>query len=421
MSVSPSLRALTIPDFRALLLTRFANTLSFQMPGIAMQWYVYDRTGDPMLLAFVGLAQFLPSLLFTLPAGHVADSYDRRNVLRVAYFVMLLATLIFGYIVHLGYVWPIFVLLFFLGTARAFAGPASFALVPAIVPLEDFPRAVALNSIVWQAATIAGPVIGGWTYALRGRPVAIGIATIDLGDVVFWIASALSLVALISISTLKFSQKVQKKAVSLAEVFEGLRFVFSEKLILATISLDLFAVLFGGATALLPMYAKDILHIGAEGLGWLRSAPAIGASCTALFLTFFPLKRHVGRQLLVFVFGFGLATIVFGFSRDFVVSLVALFATGAFDMVSVVLRGQMIQLGTPDAMRGRVSAVNQVFIGASNELGEFESGAVAKAFGAIFSVVFGGVVTCLVVVSWAAMFPRLRKLDRVESLQTHAQ
>jgi MFS family permease len=306
----------------------------------------------------------------------------------------------------------IYLVVMVLGVLRIFAGPANQALLPNLVPPEHFSRAVAWSSSVWQIAAIAGPALGGGLFALGELAVGTGF------PLLYGVVAALAFAALLQISTIRVRTTIERKAVSFSTVVAGVRYVFANKIVLGSISLDLFAVLFGGAVALLPIYARDILHVGPIGLGALRSAPAVGAALVALVVAYRPIGRRLGPILFSSVALFGLATIVFGVSRSFVLSLVALAVVGAADMISVVIRQLAVQLATPDEMRGRVSAVNLVFVGASNELGEFESGVTAAWFGVEAAVVIGGLGTLLVVGSWVFLFPQLRRLDRLEELRT---
>jgi MFS family permease len=397
-----ALAALRHRDFARYAFGRVFATLAWQIMGVAVGWQVYAITHDPLSLGFVGLAQFLPFVTLVLPAGQLADRADRRLLLVVAYTIetscavtMLLFTLLHGHDVRIVY----FAVALF-GAGRAFWMPAGQAMTPNLVPPADFPNAVAVNSGLFEAAAISGPAIGGALYLL-GPEVAYGAATAMLAVVVFLMAGIRPVRA----------RNVGGESM-LHEVLEGLRFVSRQKVVLGAISLDLFAVLFGGATAMLPVFAADVLHVGPVGLGVLRSAPGVGAALTAWVLAVRPIRRHVGRWMFGGVGVFGLATIVFGVSSVFWISLAALFCLGAGDMVSVFIRHLLVQLETPDAIRGRVSAVNSMFIGASNELGEFESGVTARWFGLVPSVVLGGCATLLVIAMQLWLFPALRRMDR---------
>jgi MFS family permease len=376
------------------------------MLGVAVGWHVYDLTGSAFALGMVGLAQFLPALLLALPGGLAADRFERRTILLLCFSLEIVVALLLLSIslvsgAGAGWIFPVVALV---GVGQAFLGPASQSLLPFLVPREDFPRAVAWNSSTFQVATIAGPAIGGLLYAF-------GPACVYAVSAGCYVCSALL------ISRIRTRLKVAAAAKPGFEgLLTGLRFVFSRPAILGAISLDLFAVLFGGATALLPIYARDILHVGPWGLGLLRSAPAVGAAAVALFLAQRPLARRAGARMFFCVAVFGVMTIVFGLSRSFLLSLVALAFLGAADMVSVVVRQTLVQINTPDEKRGRVSAVNSVFIGASNQLGEFESGVTAAWLGAVPAAVLGGVGTLVVVVIWIWLFPSLRQADRLDAL-----
>jgi len=389
-------------DFTIYAAARFCTSLASQMLGVAVGWQVYQFTHNPLYLGFVGLAQFLPFVLLVLPAGHVADHADRRLVLISAYGVqgicvgMLLAFTLSGST----QVWPVFVAMILFGVARAFSMPASQAMIPNLVPPEVFPKAVAFSSVLLQISVIAGPSIGGLLYLLGPH-------------VVYGVGFGLVILVVSLISTIKPVRAANSSDDSAeADLLGGLRFVVNRPVVLGAISLDLFAVLFGGATALLPAFASDILQIGPAGLGTLRTAPGVGAALTALAVGIAPIERNVGRWMFGGVALFGASTIVFGLSKSFWVSLVALVLLGAGDMVSVFIRGILVQLETPDAIRGRVSAVSSMFIGASNELGEFESGVTARWFGLVRATVLGGIATLVVVGVYLRLFPQLRKIDR---------
>lgn len=398
----PPLAALRYRDFAFYAAARFCATLAWQMLNVAVGWQVYQLTRDPLDLGLVGLAQFLPFLLLVLPAGQLADRADRRLILIGAYTgEAACAALLFAFtFVELRSVWPIFAALVLFGSGRAFWMPAAQAMTVSLVPTPVFPSAVAINSTSFQAAVIAGPAIGGLLY-LAGQRVVYGAV----------------LALLVVVVGLVFCIRPVRAAAATAafrasDVLEGLRFVIRKRTVLGAISLDLFAVLFGGATALLPIYASDVLHVGPAGLGVLRTAPAVGAAITAGFLALMPIQRHVGRWMFGAVALFGAATVVFGLSTAFWLSLLCLCALGAGDMVSVFIRHLLVQLETPDPIRGRVSAVNSMFIGASNELGEFESGVVARWLGTVPAVVVGGLATLVVVAAYLRLFPQLRTMDR---------
>ena len=398
-------------NFRHYLGARLLSTASSEMQSVAVGWQVYEITHRPLDLGLVGLAQFLPGICLFLFAGHVADRVRRQRILQtcMAGFSLCSMLLLFltmhplGGASHLARAYAIYTVMFLNGTVRAFNGPAAQAFLPLLVPREVFPNAVAWNASIFQASTIGAPMLGGILYAITGSPV-----------LVYSCAATGYLVAFFLISTLHPpAWKPPASGASMSMVLDGLKYIWSNKLVLGAISLDLFAVLLGGAVALLPVYAREILKVGASGLGMLRSAPGLGALTMSMIVAHRPLRRHAGPVMLWCVFGFGVFTVVFGLSRSVPLSLAVLFLTGMADTVSVIVRSTMIQLGTPDEMRGRVSAVNMVFVGASNEVGQFESGITAQWFGAIPAVVLGGVGTMLVVAAWSWLFPGLRRLDRL--------
>jgi MFS family permease len=392
-------------DFTLYWLARFLAAVALQMQAVAVGWQVYDVSRDPLDLGLVGLVTFLPAILLLLVTGHVADRFDRRLVIMICYAIeavcaaALLALVLDG----LKAVWPIFLVVFGVGTARAFASPAVQAFMPNLVPVEDFSSALAWNSTAWQIATVGGPAIGGLLYAL-GPEIVYGTGT---GFLIF---------AAVLMAMMRFRRvRTTLEPASWDTLVAGIRFIWSKQVILGAISLDLFAVLFGGATALLPIFARDILEIGPWGLGMLRSAPALGAVLVAVVLAHRPVRHKAGRTLLIAVAVFGAATIVFGFSTSIWLSLAMLIVLGAADMISVFVRQSLVLMRTPDEMRGRVNAVNMVFVGASNEVGEFESGVVAAWFGAVASVIIGGVCTMAVAGLWASWFPALRRVNRLDA------
>ncbi|HKQ14884.1 MAG TPA: MFS transporter [Steroidobacteraceae bacterium] len=400
----PPLSLANEPAFLRYLLARCFGTLAVQMQTVAVGWQVYAATSNPLDLGLIGLSQFLPFILLILPAGHAADHYDRGKILTSCYFLNMMAAvcLLAFSILDVRAVGPVFAVMTLFGVTRAFAMPSAQALVPNLVRPELFAKATAVNSSVFQVCTIAGPTLGGLLY-LAGAGVVFGtVATL--------LAISTFLMMRVRIGARNASAP---PSVTLRSLLSGLTFVRSKPTVLGAISLDLFAVLFGGATALLPIYARDILQTTSVGLGVLRTAPGFGAAVCALALSVFPLERRVGPWLFAGVAVFGAATVVFGLSTNIVVSVIALVLLGAGDMVSVYLRHLLVQLETPDEIRGRVSAVNAVFIGASNELGEFESGITAAWFGTVRAVVLGGLATMLVAASWAWWFPQLRRMDRL--------
>jgi MFS family permease len=385
-------------------LARVFAMIAHQMLAVGVGWQMYTLTGRALDLGLVGLAQFLPSFFLVLVAGHVADHFDRRRVLQLCMVAEAAAALGLAVASALGVITEhaIFALIFVVGAARAFQMPTMQALLPALVPPALLSRAIAANASASQAAIIAGPALGGIIY-VAGPAAVYGVSTalfVLTGLMIFLIRTA--------------RRPARTAAPGLSSVLEGIRFIRRQPAVLGAISLDMFAVLLGGATALLPIYARDILHTGPWGLGVLRSCTAVGALGMALWLARHPLRGHAGRKMFAAVAVFGAATIVFGVSRSFVVSLVALTVLGASDMISVVIRQSLVQLQTPDHMRGRVSAVNSLFIGTSNQLGEFESGVTAAWLGVVPSVVVGGVGTLLVVLACMRLFPSLASIDRLE-------
>ena len=390
-------------DFRLFLVARLLATIAVQMQTVAVGWQVYSVTHDPLDLGLIGFSQFLPFIVLILPAGQMADRRDRRRILTGCFAVECVCALALLVLAVRGIesAWPVFAVMTLFGAARAFAMPTGQALLPNLVPREQFGTAVALNTSTWQVATIAGPAIGGILYVA-------GPATVYATVAVLLAAGTAMTFTLRGGGDSGLSLEPQ----SLDALLSGLRFVWRRRPVLGAISLDLFAVLFGGATALLPVYAADVLHVGPGGLGVLRAAPGVGAAVCGVALSLVPITRHVGRWMFGGVLAFGVATIVFGVSRSFTVSLVALTLLGAGDMVSVYIRHLLVQLQTPDDIRGRVSAVSAVFIGASNELGEFESGVTAAWWGTVPAVIVGGCATLVVALVWMRRFPELSKLDR---------
>jgi len=391
-------------NFRYYLPARFLATGASEMQAVAVAWQIYGLTGRPLDLGLVGLAQFLPGILLFLLAGHTADRVPRRRILLVCYaaFACCSTALVALTLQGIRTVWPIYAVLLANGVVRAFNTPTSQAFVPQLVPEEDFPNAISWGSSIFQAAMSLGPVIGGLIYGFTGSPVPVYIC-----------AAGGYVCGLVLLLRVHVSVPPKPRGISLDVVFEGIRYIWRNRILLGAISLDLFAVLLGGAVALLPVYAGDILKIGARGLGVLRAGPGIGAVLTAILIAHYPLRKKVGAAMLWCVTGFGALTIVFGFSRNLVLSMAALVLIGACDMVSVIVRHTLVQLRTPDEMRGRVSAVNTVFIGASNEVGQFESGVTAQWLGTVPAVVAGGVGTILIVALWARLFPALRKVDEL--------
>lgn len=405
VSASQSRIAFQYPNFRYYQAARFLAIAASEMQSVAVGWQVYEITKRPLDLGLVGLAQFLPGFLLFLLAGHAADRISRKRIIATCYVAFAsCSALLLAFTVH-GHrsVAPIYVILVLIGIVRAFNGPAGQAFLPMLVPEEHFPNAVAWGSSIFMSATIFGPTVGGILYGWTGSPnIVYGTAAVAL-------VVAFCFIVMIR---LRLDQRPRKNA-SLDTVLAGFRYVFENKLVLGAISLDLFAVLLGGAVALLPVYAKEILFVGPWGLGLLRAAPGVGAVITAIAVAHWPLRKRAGVTMLWCVAGFGVFTVVFGLSRNVAVSLLALVLVGATDMISVVVRSTMVQLATPDEMRGRVSAVNMIFVGASNEFGQFESGLTAHWFGTVPAVVLGGVGTLVVVAAWSAMFPELRRVNEL--------
>ena len=402
-------------DFRRYQMARLMVILGAEAQSVGVAWQVYLITHSALALGYTGLALFLPGLFFVLPAGHVADRYDKRKVILACYTLQATATmLLFWFAWHgVGSILPIYGVLFLIGTGRAFSGPASSALLPSLVPKDHFVNAVTWGATVYQTANAVGPALGGvlFMFAFHGRWARLSGAP---AVYVFTFATMLWFIALIASIT---PQQVvyEKKAFTMSTVLAGLKYVAEAKLLLGSISLDLFAVLLGGAVALMPIFAQDVLHTGARGLGLLRAMPSIGALAVSLTMVVRPIRRGAGKLMLTCVGIFGTATIVFGLSRVMWLSLLALVVIGASDMVSVVVRSSILQLATPPEMRGRVSAVNWLFIGASNEFGEFESGLTAHWWGAVRAVVIGGMASLAVTGSWSFLFPALRRADELTS------
>ncbi len=399
--------AFTHPNFVDYTIARFFIVLALEMQSVAVGWQVYEITKRPIDLGYVGLAQFLPGFVFFLLAGHAADLFNRRRLLMWCYGGFALCSALLLVIsrerpqsVHL-----IYLVLVLLGIVRCFNWPASRALLPQLVPEEHFANAVAWNASTFQVATIAGPAIGGIVYAFFRGPEAVYAAAAMVSGFAIFATARIHLI----------DSARSKEPVSLRTVLAGFRFIWDKKVILGSISLDMFAVLLGGAVALLPVYAKEILHTGPWGLGLLRSAPGVGAALMAIVVAHWPIRRRAGMTMLLCVAGFGIFTIAFGVSRNLIVSLLALFLLGASDMVSVIIRATLVQVATPDEMRGRVNAVDMLFIGVSNELGEFESGLTAQWFGTVPAVVLGGIGTLVVIAIWTWIFPELRNADELST------
>ena len=400
-------------DFVLYQTARLLVILGAEAQSVAVAWHVYQITHSALDLGYTGLALFLPGIFFVLPAGHFADRYDRRKVILCCYVLQAVcsAMLLWLGLHRSEHIWPIYAVLFGIGAGRAFSGPAASALLPSLVPKEHFVNAITWGATIFQIANIAGPALGGLLFAIQfsGRMAYWTGPPIVYAFTLLMLSGFLILVSMIRPRI----EVTTKKAFSLRTMLAGLEYVWSAKLLLGSISLDLFAVLLGGAVALLPIFSEDILHAGPRGLGLLRAMPSMGALAVSLSLTLRPIKHRAGRRMLVCVAIFGAATVVFGLSRNLWVSIAALIAIGASDMVSVVIRSSILQLATPPEMRGRVSAVNWLFIGASNEFGEFESGVTAHWFGAVRAVVLGGIGSLLVTAASSVLFPKLREADQL--------
>ncbi|WP_045801611.1 MFS transporter [Flagellimonas lutaonensis] len=410
--------ALRFKEFNIFLMVRFAMVFAWSMQFIVIEWQVYSLTKDPLSLGIIGLMEIIPAISMALFAGHIVDQKEKRNLLVKCILGFSVISLGLFIITDPGLeeilpaktvLYTIYGLVFLGGIVRAFLGPTIFSLIALIVPKKIYPNAATWSSSTWQLASVLGPALAGFSIGWMG---------------VHW---SMCLIFFFSIMALLFLFKISKKPIMnpklgepvLQSLKDGLRFVFGTKAILGALTLDMVAVLFGGAVALLPIYAQDILHVGAEGFGILRAAPAVGASITMLGSTRFPLHKKAGEKLLWAVFGFGLCIVVFGVSRIFWISVVALFLSGAVDGISMIIRQTILQLKTPDNMRGRVASVNSIFVGSSNELGAFESGVTAKLMGTVTAVVFGGCMTILTAGATAMFAPNFRKLDLSADVEEH--
>ncbi|NML65872.1 MFS transporter [Hymenobacter sp. RP-2-7] len=410
--------ALRLPDFRRYITARVLFNVATQIQGVVVSWQIFKLTNDPLALGLVGLAEAIPSITVSLYAGHVADSVRRKRIIVPAVLVLFLCAVTLFWLshqmallnqgrVHLSVfnatiVWPLYLAIFVSGVARGFLGPALFSFMPQLLPERELlANAVTWSSTSWQASAVVGPAVGGLLLH-QGISFAYGV------DVTL---EGLALLLFSSIAS-RALPPIEGERLKLGEsILSGIKFIFANQIVLAALSLDMFAVLFGGAVALLPFFAENILKAGPDAFGYLRAAPAVGSVIMAVWLTFSPLKSGAGRKLLWAVAGFGLATIAFALSRNLYLSLFLLFLTGVFDSVSVIVRSTLVHTYTPEYMKGRVSAVNNIFIGSSNEIGGFESGAAAKLMGTVPSVVFGGIMTVLIVAFTAWRADQLRRLD----------
>lgn len=400
--------ALKVSEFRNFIFARFFLTIAALMQAVIVGWQVYELTKDPLSLGLVGLAEVIPSIAVSFIAGHIVDTSVRKHVLLFAYSLLLFCSVSLFFISTdtIGFitakkVTAIYAAIFISGIARGFSMPSAFAFWSQLIPQKIFANAVTWNTSTWQLGAVTGPAIAGFVYAVLGYSLT------------YLVIAVVILSAIILISFIK--KRPKPEVVELVSLYSrltaGAKFVYHNKIILNAITLDLFAVLFGGATALLPIFSAEILFVGPEGLGMLRAAPSVGALVMAVFLTRHPPTKRAGKDLLYCVFGFGVSMLVFAVSRNFVLSLAALAIGGAFDAVSVVIRSTIIQLMTPNNMKGRVSAVNSIFVGSSNEIGAFESGVTAKLMGTVASVIFGGTMTLVVVLFVWFFSPKLRKLS----------
>lgn len=418
MSVNDPYAALRFKEFNIFLLVRFAMVFAWSMQFIVIEWQVYTMTKDPLSLGIIGLMEVIPAVSMALFAGHIVDQKEKRNllvkcifgfsVISFGLFILSLPSVLESYETKT-ILYGIYALVFCGGLVRAFLGPTIFSLIALIVPKKIYPNAATWSSTTWQMASVLGPALAGFSISLIG---------VHWSMCVIFGFSLLALTALFNISKKPIlNPKIGEPVFQ--SLREGLTFVFKTRAVLGALTLDMIAVLFGGAVALLPIFAQDILHVGSEGFGVLRAAPAVGAAITMLGSTRFPLHKNAGKKLLLAVFGFGVCMIVFGLSTYFWLSVIALFLSGAVDGVSMIIRQTILQLKTPDNMRGRVASVNSMFVGSSNELGAFESGVTAKLMGTVTAVVFGGTMTLLTVGLTAIVSPKFRRLDLQKEVEDH--
>ena len=430
---SPAHAAFQYRSFRNYQVARFLVILGAEAQSVAVAWQIYQLTHSALLLGTTGLALFLPGVLFVLPAGHVADRFNRKRVILTCYGLQTVCTVALFYLAYTGTrsIAAVYAMLFLIGLGRAFSGPASSAILPSLVPKESFVNAMTWGSAVFQVSNISGPAVGGLLFTLNLPGVVNRLNAIAArlhlrlalrppdtltrlnGAPIVYLCTLLTLLSfLILVSTIQpLNESFEKKAFSLGNMLVGMQYVRRARLLLGSISLDMFAVLLGGATSLMPIFAQDTLHAGPRGLGVLRAAPAVGALAISLSLARRPIRHHAGKLMLICVGIFGAATVGFGLSRSIPLSVLMLLLIGASDNVSVIVRSSILQLGTPPEMRGRVSAVNSLFLGASNEFGEFESGVTAHWFGAVRAVVYGGIGSMMVTGLWSLFFPPLRRVD----------
>jgi MFS family permease len=410
MSSKDPYQALRIPQFRIFFALRFGLVFAWAMQFIVVEWEVYRLTKDPLSLGLIGLMEVVPAMSLALFAGHIVDQSEKRNLLVkcILGFLSISAGLflitwprITNDLTTNTLIYSIYALVFLGGIVRSFIGPTIFSLFSLVIPKESYPNGATWSSVAWQSCAVAGPAVGGF---------AIGFIGVHWSMFLIVAVAAIALLLLFRIPPQEIRNKNKGEPIG-KSLKEGIRFVFKTKEILGAISLDMFAVLFGGAMALLPIYATDILKVGSVGFGFLRAAPAVGSFLIMMFVAYFPLNNNAGKKLLASIFGFGLCIIVFGLSEIYWISIVALFLSGVTDGISVVVRQTILQLYTPDHMRGRVSSVNSMFVGSSNELGAFESGVTARLLGTVNAVVMGGVLTLITVVGTGAVIPSLRNLD----------